>query len=208
MRLLSRTALAVFALCAIVAGSLGPARAATDPVAAINDFYGALRQTMERGPQLGEKGRYDALAPAVRRNFDLTSMAQMAVGPSWTNLSAAERQQLTEAFARYTIATYVDHFARDDGQKLEVTGEQKMPYGTMVQTKIVQPGGDQTNVNYLMRQNGNGWQVADIYLAGTVSQIANLRSQFSAVLSRDGAQGLVDTLNRKTASLVPTLAAS
>lgn len=208
MRPFRRTALAVFALCAILAGPAGSARAATDPATTLKDFYATLLQTMKQGPQLGEKGRYDALAPAVRRSFDLTSMAQMAVGPSWAGLSAPERQQVTEAFARYTIATYADHFNRYKGEQLAVAGEHKMPYGVVVETQIVQPDGSATNINYLLRQNGNEWQVADVYLEGTISQVAALRSQFSAVLLRDGAQGLVDTLNEKTASLVPTLAAS
>ena len=68
--------------------------------------------------------------------------------------------------------------------------------------------GDKVAINYLMRQNGNEWRVADIYLQGTISQIANLRSQFSAVVLRGGAPALVETLNNKTASLVPNLAAS
>jgi phospholipid transport system substrate-binding protein len=205
MRLFSRTALAVFTVCAIGAGS---ARAATEPTTTIKGFYDTLTQTMQRGPQLGEKGRYDALAPTIRQSFDLTNMAQMAVGPSWAKLSPPERQQVTDAFARYTIATYADEFGRHKSEKLAVTGERKMPYGTIVETQVVQPDGDQTSVNYLMRQNGTEWQVADIYLQGTISQVANLRSQFGAVLLRGGAPALIDALNDKTARLVPNVAAS
>jgi phospholipid transport system substrate-binding protein len=205
MRLLSRAALIVFALCAIVAGS---ARAATDPAASIRNFYATLTQTMERGQQLGDKGRYDALSPAIRQSFNLAAMAQMAVGPSWASLSPAQRDAVTDAFARYTIATYADHFSRSNGERFEIAGTRAMPYGTVVETKIVEADGDQTSINYLMRQSGGEWQVADIYLQGTISQIANLRSQFSAVVSHGGAEALVETLNRKTASLVPNSAAS
>ncbi|HLI22648.1 MAG TPA: ABC transporter substrate-binding protein [Stellaceae bacterium] len=201
MRLFGRTALAAFALSAI---TVGAAHAATDPAATINSFYAALRQTMERGPQLGAQGRFDALAPAVRQDFNLTSMTAMAVGPSWATMSPEQRQQVTDAFARYTIATYADHFAKNDGTKLEVGAAKQMPYGTVVATKIVQPGGDATDVSYLLRRQGNEWQVADIYLQGTISQIANLRSQFSSVVSSGGAPALVAALNRKTASLVPS----
>lgn len=205
MRLLSRAALIVFAAGMIASGA---AQAATDPAATINDFYATLLQTMKQGPQLGETGRYNALAPAVRQDFDLGGMAQMAVGPSWAKLTPAERTQVTDAFTRYTIATYAGKFAKDDGEKLEVKGAKAMPYGTVVDTQLVQSNGDAVSINYLMRQNGKEWKVADIYLTGTISQIANLRSQFSAVILRGGAQELVATLNQKTASLVPNLAAS
>jgi phospholipid transport system substrate-binding protein len=198
MRLLSRVAVTLFALCAIVSGS---AQAATDPAATIKDFYATLTQTMKQGPALGEKGRYDALAPAVRQGFDLGAMTQMAVGPSWAKLSPAERQQVTEAFARYTIATYAERFSKDAGVTFAVGTQRTMPYGTVVDTQIVQPGGDKVSINYLMRQNGQQWQVADIYLQGTISQVATLRSQFGAVFLRDGANGLIEALNRKASSL-------
>jgi phospholipid transport system substrate-binding protein len=198
MRLLSRVAVTLFALCAIVSGS---AQAATDPATTIKDFYTTLTQTMKQGPALGEKGRYDALAPAVRQGFDLGAMTQMAVGPSWAKLSPAERQQVTEAFARYTIATYAERFSKDAGVTFTVGTQRTMPYGTVVDTQIVQPDGDKVSINYLMRQNGQQWQVADIYLQGTISQVATLRSQFGAVFLRDGANGLIEALNRKASSL-------
>jgi len=187
MRLLSRAAVIVFAFGAVASGS---AHAATDPTATVKDFYAALTQAMQRGPQLGEKGRYDALAPAIRQNFDLSAMAQLAIGPSWAQLSPTERQQVTEAFARYTIATYANEFSKDGGVKFEVADRRAMPYGTVVDTKIVQPDGGKVAINYLMRQNGQQWQISDVYLQGTISQVANLRSQFSAVFSRGGANGL------------------
>jgi phospholipid transport system substrate-binding protein len=187
---------------------VGPARAATDASGAIHDFYATLTQTMHRGAQLGDKGRYDALAPAIHRDFDLSRMAQLAVGPGWANLSPAERQQVTDAFTRYTIATYASEFSKDSGLTFEVAAAHTMPYGTVIDTQLVQPDGNKTSINYLMRQNGDRWQIADIYLQGTISQVANLRSQFSAVVLRGGAQALVDTLNRKTASLIPASAAS
>ena len=198
MRFLSRVAVAFFALCAIVSGS---AQAATDPAATIKAFYATLTQTMKSGAQLGEKGRYDALAPAIRQSFDLSAMTQLSVGPSWAKLSAAERQQVTEAFARYTIATYAERFSKDSGMTFDVGGLHNMPYGTIVDTQIVQPDGDKVSINYLMRQNGQQWQVADVYLQGTISQVATLRSQFGAVFQRDGASGLIEALNRKAASL-------
>lgn len=53
-----------------------------------------------------------------------------------------------------------------------------------------------------MQHNGDDWQIKDLYLTGTVSQVATLRAQFSAVLRERGVQGLVATLNRKADMLV------
>jgi phospholipid transport system substrate-binding protein len=198
MRLLGRAAFIVFMIGAIVSG---PAHAATDPTATIREFYATLTHTMKNGAQLGEKGRYDALAPVIRQGFNLGAMAQMAVGPGWAQLSPAEREQVTEAFARYTIATYAERFSKPSGIKLEIAGQQNSPYGTIINTQIVESDGDKVSINYLMRQSGQQWQVADVYLQGTISQIATLRSQFGAVFQRGGAKELIEALNRKASSL-------
>jgi phospholipid transport system substrate-binding protein len=124
-------------------------------------------------------------------------MARLAVGPSWASLVPAQQQSLTEALGNYVCATYADRFDSYSGEQLEVTGER--PYGSdvMVQTKIVKANGEATTLNYLMRQNQGAWQISDVYLDGTISQVAVQRSEFSSTLRREGVDGLVAALNRK-----------
>ncbi len=184
------------------------ARATTGPEDTIRGFYVTLLDTMQHAEELGQKGRYDALAPAIRRSFDLPAMARLAVGPRWAEFSPAQQQRVTDAFARYTIATYADRFDGYSGEKLEVTGKQTDRYGTLVDSRIVRSNGDDVRINYLMRRNGDVWQIADVYLTGTISQVASLRAQFGAVLARQGVDGLVDALNRKAEMLVANASAS
>jgi phospholipid transport system substrate-binding protein len=117
--------------------------------------------------------------------------------PAWATLTPAQQQQLIEAFRHYVSATYADRFDNYSGEQLQVTGEQ--PYGsdTIVQTKIVKSNGEATSLNYLVRQNRGSWQISDVYLDGTISQLAVQRSEFNSVLRREGVDGLVMALNRK-----------
>jgi phospholipid transport system substrate-binding protein len=48
-----------------------------------------------------------------------------------------------------------------------------------------------------MRANGGSWQIADIYLDGTISQLATQRSEFHSILQREGVNGLITALDRK-----------
>ena len=178
--------------------------AATSPEDTISNFYGTLLTTM-KSTTLGAKGRYDQLAPAIRRDFDLLYMTRMAVGPAWTKLSEDQKKQVSDAFTRYMTATYADNFDSYSGEKLEVTGQQTNSYGTIVQSRIVKSNGEPVSINYLMRQDNGEWRVGDIYLTGTISQLATLRSQFSSVLERGGADALTATLNRKAETLVTSV---
>jgi ABC-type transporter MlaC component len=52
-------------------------------------------------------------------------MARSSVGPSWTSLREAQRQQMTESHGRYISAIYADRFDSYAGQKLGVTGSNR-----------------------------------------------------------------------------------
>ena len=170
---------------------------AVDPQNNVRGFYDTLLTTMKDGRTLGQSGRYARLAPVVDRVFDVPLMTRLAIGPSWATFSPAQQQQLTEAFRHYIVATYADRFDSYSGQQLQVTGERPYNADVMVQTRIVKSDGETTTLNYLMRQNQGAWQISDVYLDGTISQLAVQRSEFYSILRRDGIDGLVMALTRK-----------
>jgi phospholipid transport system substrate-binding protein len=60
----------------------------------------------------------------------------------------------------------------------------------------------------MMRRNGDGWLISDIYLGGAISEVATRRSEFAAILRTDGVDGLIAALNRKADLLTGTTARS
>src|SRR5215469_16955875 len=76
----------------------------------VQGLYDTLLGTMKSGGSLGQSGRFARLEPVIRRTFDVTTMARLSVGPSWTTLSEAQRQQVIESFGRYISAIYADRF--------------------------------------------------------------------------------------------------
>ena len=169
----------------------------TGPQDNVRGFYDTLLSTRKNGPTLGQSGRYARLAPVVDRVFDVPAMTRLAIGSSWATLPAARQQQLMEAFRHYIAATYADRFDSYSGEQLQVTGEQPYNADVIVQTKIVKSDGEPTTLNYLMRQNQGSWQISDVYLDGSISQLAVQRSEFNSILRREGVDGLVMALNRK-----------
>jgi phospholipid transport system substrate-binding protein len=170
--------------------------AAGQPQEVLRGFYQVLLENMKDGHILGESGRLARLAPLVDRDFDIPGMTKLAVGASWANISPTEQQRLIAAFGHYVAATYADQFDSYSGQQLQVTGER--PYGpdVLVETKIVKANGESTRLDYLMRQ-GSGGRISDVYLDGSISQLAVHHSEFHSILQREGVEGLVMALNRK-----------
>src|ERR1700751_2108273 len=174
--------------------------------ATVQGLYDALLSTMKNGRTLGQSGRFMQLEPVIRRSFDIPAMARLSVGPSWSGLSEAQRQQVTDSFGRYISAIYADRFDSYAGQKLEVTGEQPAAAGVMVKSQIIKANGEPVNVDYMMRRNGNAWLISDIYLDGAISEVATRRSEFGAIIRTQGVDGLIAALNRKADMLTGTTA--
>jgi phospholipid transport system substrate-binding protein len=70
--------------------------------------------------------------------------------------------------------------------------------GEIVKTKLLQPGGRTVNINYLVR----GGRVIDIYLNGTVSDLALRRDEFASIIASGGADALIKRLRDRTESLL------
>ena len=147
--------------------------------------------------------RFDQLAPAVENAFDLETILQVSVGPFWPMLPADQKAMLEAAFRRYTIASYVNSFDNYTGQSFEVSPELRdLPNGEQeVNTRIIPRNGDPHVLDYVMRQDPQGWRAVDVLLDGTISRVAVQRSDFRSLLNRGGAAALAKSLQDKTADL-------
>jgi phospholipid transport system substrate-binding protein len=200
MRMLVKYAMGLLlAFCLVQPASrpLAAAAAAADPAAhQIEAFYAKLVDTMKRGKELGINGRYKELTPIVETTFDLPGMARFSVGPAWNTISAMDQKAITDAFTRMTIANYAKNFASFGGEQfttdpmVKMRNEDKVVESTLV-------GSDKaiTPFNYRMHKVGDAWKVVDVYLNGTVSQLALKRSDFSSTVASSGGAGLAKKIN-------------
>ncbi len=203
----ARKAAAGFAVMLALGGVAHPTFAAQPSGStAVQGLYDALLSAMKNGHTLGESGRFVQLEPVIRRTFDVPTMARLSVGPAWAGLTGAQRQQVMEGFGRYISAIYADRFDSYSGQKLQVTDEQPNATGVVVHSQIIKANGDPVKVDYVMRRNGDGWLISDIYLDGAISEVATRRSEFGSILKSQGIDGLIAALNRKADVLTGTTA--
>ena len=177
-------------------------RAEAPAVNTVKDFYDTLLSVMQQAKTLGLKGRYEKLDPAIHKAFNLPLMTRLSVGPDWVKLSPEEQKSLTAAFSDLSVSTYASRFDGYSGEHFDVDPNPSTTSGgVIVNTKLVQPKGDSVQLNYLMRDGDAGWQILDVFLKGTVSELATRRSEFSAVLRRDGAEGLVRLIQSRADDL-------
>ena len=199
-RHLSLPALGLAAIVGLAGAAGAPPARAGEAGTLVTSLDQSLLDTMQHAGQLGYDGRYAKLEPVVQRNFDIPYMTRIAVGPGWTGLSEAQQKQLSDAFGRFITATYARRFNGYSGEKFETVAERPIGQATLVQTRLVKSNGEPVALNYVARQNDGHWQIIDIYLTGTISELAQRRSEFTAVFQRAGYDGLLAALQQKTAN--------
>ena len=86
-----------------------------------------------------------------------------------------------------TTASYASQFAGYSGQQFTVEPKATPRNAdVIVHSRLVPANGDPVTFNYLMRGSGADWKIEDVYLDGTISQLAVRRSEFSAILASGG----------------------
>ncbi len=202
-RLAPGLATACIALVTAMTLLASPARAQTPNAAAahIQTYYRDLMPTIQQAGRLSVRERDKRFAPAITAAFDLATMTRLAVGPAWRGFSPAQQTAVQEAFTRFIVADYASQINNYSGENFVVdpqTSPESRGGGEIVKTKILQPGGKTVVINYLVR----GGRVIDVYLNGTISDLATRRDEFGSIIASGGADGLIKRLQERTQTLL------
>ena len=162
----------------------------------IEAYYQQLMPTLKAAGSLSVSERDRRFGPAIRSAFDIGTMTRLASGPAWSKFSGAQQAAVREAFARFLVAEYAHQVSDYSGESFVVdpqTSPEARGGGEIVKTKLLQPGGRTVQINYLVR----GGRVIDVYLNGTISDLATRRDEFASILAGGGG---ADALSRPCAS--------
>jgi phospholipid transport system substrate-binding protein len=163
----------------------------------VEKFQAELIAVMKNGKQLGYAGRYDKLYEPVSNSHDLTKIARIVVGKEWEKLSEAQQQQLVEVFNRFSVASYAHNFKDYSGEKFVFESEEETARGgVVVHSNLIIPDDKPVKFDYMLKEKGNSWRIINI-IANGVSDLALKRSEYTAILQREGFDALIAKLNEK-----------
>lgn len=169
------------------------------PAAVVQALQSELLSVMKEAESLGYAGRYDQLAPTVRKSHDLAAIAQIALGQYWDDLSEAQRTRLIDTFGRLSIATYAHRFDGYSGETFEIrSGEKLSPHVAAVNSALTQSDGEEIRFDYILRRDGGAFRIVNIVVDG-VSDLAMKRSEYGEILANDGFDALLARLEEKIA---------
>src|SRR5260370_623306 len=101
----------------------------------------------------------------------------------------------------FLVVGWLVFFALGPALAFEVLGQQQIKHGTLIKTQIITSNGEPVAINYVVHDNDIAWQIRDIYLSGSISELATHRSEFAGILRTSGIDGLITSLNKKADDL-------
>ncbi|OAG73342.1 Toluene tolerance, Ttg2 [Gluconobacter japonicus] len=167
-------------------------------IAPIQGLYDALKSAQTTGKTAQQ--RAGMIAPAIDRAFDLEAILRRSVGVRYNSLSPDDRTRLLGSFRQFTIARYASSFKPGANAVFVIKPQTRSnpTGGQIVDTTIGASADNGTPIDYIMTSGASGWRVTDILLDAHISQVAAQRADFGGALSKGGASGLADLLDRKT----------
>lgn len=172
------------------------------PVKVIETMHAGMLEVMRTAATTTFEERAAKLEPVIETAYDLDFMGRKSLGKSFDVLSPEDQKRWLELFHTFMVANYAGRFTSFSGQKFETLGEEPAAQDTvLVRTRLVDPGKENVDLAYRMRQQDGAWKVIDVYLKGTVSELALRRSDFTAILDREGFPALIANLDGKIADL-------
>lgn len=143
------------------------------------------------------------VTPAVRKRIediitkaiDVRAMVQASLGSRWSQITESQRKRLVTAFQnrfRKTSGSELDTYR---STQIDYRPENRVDESTVeVPTRLVVKG-EPTDISYTMKRERDGWHIVDIVVDG-VSTVANYRSSFARIISKEGVEGLIKRLER------------
>ncbi|MBL6934699.1 MAG: ABC transporter substrate-binding protein [Alphaproteobacteria bacterium] len=169
---------------------------------AVERFHDTLLSVMKEAENLGYEGRYEWLTPVIKESFNLPFMTSRSTGRHWKKASTVDHQALIDAFTNMTIANYASRFDGYSGEIFEMVEVTEGPRDSiLVKTKIVKDDGEKVALNYVMREFDGQWQVIDIFLKGTFSELATRKSEYSSLIRDGGFPKLIARMKEKTETI-------
>lgn len=133
------------------------------------------------------------------QRFDFGTVSRLVLARNWKRLSSEQQAQFVQEFRRHLSLTYGRNVEQYNNERAEVVSERAEADGDWtVKTRILRAQGEPILVDYRLRKFGDQWRVIDVIIEGT-SLVANFRSQFQDIVSREGPERLIQVLQEKNA---------
>ena len=161
----------------------------------INKLHNALIQNNSSKDE--RKERIKNLKMTLSGIFDNRKMIKMIYGSKWKALKQESRNELSDVFLDYMTYNYEKRFRKIDNLNFKFVDEDKLNENyVLVKTNLI-TSENPVEISYILEKKKGTWNIIDILLIGSISEIATKKSEFMAIIEEGGPDGLILAIKSK-----------
>lgn len=164
----------------------------------VDGVVSVLKSTQSKGDGKA-KERRQKLREIIYSRFDFAEMAKRSLGSHWQRRSPEEQREFIKLFTALLEEAYVDTIESYKGEKVQYLNERQDKNFAQVDTRIIDPQGQEYSVSYRLHNVGGEWKVYDVIIEN-ISLVNNYRSQFNRILGKSSYEELLTTMREKKLS--------
>jgi phospholipid transport system substrate-binding protein len=133
--------------------------------------------------------------------LDYEALAKDSLGEEWDRRTPDERKEFQQLLSTLVQRAYTKGIRDTLDYDIAFRGEVEGKSGKVVQTVATHKTDkrkEPVHIDYVVRQSGSVWRVADIVTEGS-SLVLNYRNQFRRVIEQKGFAGLLEKMRTKAA---------
>jgi phospholipid transport system substrate-binding protein len=134
--------------------------------------------------------------------LDLDAVARRVLGRHWRTTTDAQRERYVTLFRQYVVSMYAVQLGGYAGATFTVLRQQNLRENeSLVIARFTHESEPPLGMNVLVRQMNGHFKIIDVTIAG-ISLVVTKRSEFDAVIRREGMPGLLRRLDEKQATML------
>ncbi len=142
--------------------------------------------------------KFDLLVTLLDEWIDLDLVARLILARHWRTAEPAQQEEYLKLFRAYALDSLASKLHIYNGQDFEVTSSQLAgKRDALVKTLIFSGDRPPLHVDWRLRERQDGGLVAIDVIVESVSLIVTQRSEFGAVVERNGMEGLLKELRQR-----------
>lgn len=173
---------------------------ATATVRQANDTLHALlrRKVTPGAPE--EKQQANEVTAKLQSFLDVDELGRRAMRDQWSKLKPAEQIEFSKLLREIVEGHYLKALRAELDYEVAYLGEK--PHGddtsVLTELRVTRKGKKQVvSVDYTLRRDRGAWRVFDIVTDG-VGLVENYRAQFNQVIAKEGVDGLLARMRKKS----------
>lgn len=191
------TLVVMLVLSAVAQAADGPA---TATVRQANDtLHSLLRRKVTPGsPE--EKQQASEVTAKLQNFLDVDELGRRAMRDQWSKLKPAQQAEFSKLLREIVEGHYLRALRSELDYDVAYLGEKPQGDEASVSTelRVTRKGKKQViSVDYTLRHDKGAWRVFDIVTDG-VGLVENYRAQFNQVIAKEGVEGLLTRMRKKS----------